>query len=45
MKDELGCKTMKEFIGLRAKSYIFWVDDGSEEKKQKALKKVSHKKN
>ena len=35
MKNELGCKTMKEFIGLRAKSYIFWVDDGSEEKKTK----------
>ena len=30
---------MKKFIGLRAKSYSYLIDDGSEDKKQKTQKK------
>ena len=30
MKDELGRKTMKEFVGLGAKTYSYLIDDGSE---------------
>ena len=29
-KDELRGKTMKEFCGLRAKTYAYLMDDGSE---------------
>ena len=38
MKDELGGKTMTEFIWLRAKTYSYLVDDGSEDKKAKGTK-------
>ena len=38
MKDELGGKIMIEFVGLRAKSYSYIIDDGSEDKKAKGTK-------
>ena len=37
MKDELGGKIMKTFVGLRAKTYI--ADDGNEDRKAKGTKK------
>ena len=39
MKDEAGGKTIKEFVGLRAKLYSFIMDDGEETKKCKGIKK------
>ena len=39
MKDELGGKIMKEFIGFRAKMHSYLIDDGSENKKAKGTKK------
>ena len=39
MKDELGGKIMTKFVGLRAKTYIYLIDDGSENKKSKGTKK------
>ena len=39
MKDELGRKIMKKFVGLRAKIYIYLIGDGSEYKKTKSTKK------
>ena len=46
MKDELG---VTEFVGLRAKTYGYLIDDGSEDKEIKdqiitRYKKVCHKK-
>ena len=32
-KDELGGKVMKEFVGLRAKTWAYLMDDDSEHKK------------
>ena len=32
---------MAKFVGLRAKTYSYLIDDGSEDKKQKAQKIVS----
>ena len=32
-RDELGGKIMIEFAGLRAKTYSYLIDDGSESKK------------
>ena len=43
-KDELGEKIMKEFAGLRAKTYAYLMDDDSEHKKSKRNKEVCHKK-
>ena len=34
-KDELGGKIMKEFCVLRAKTYLYLMDDNSEIKKSK----------
>ena len=39
MKDELGGKIMTEFVGLRAKTYSYLIDDGSGDKKAKGIKK------
>ena len=39
MKDELGGKIMTKFVGLRAKIYSYLIDDGSEDKKAKSIKK------
>ena len=43
MKDELAGKVITKFVGLRAKTYSYLIDDGSEDKKAKDMKK-SHKK-
>ena len=38
-KDELGGKIMKEFCVLRAKTYIYLMDDDSKNKKAKRVKR------
>ena len=38
MKDELGGKTITEFVTLRPKTYSFLTDDGKEDKKAKGTK-------
>ena len=44
MKDELVGKIMIKYVGLRAKTYSYLINDGSEDKKQ-SHKKVYHKRN
>ena len=44
MKDELGGRIMKEFIGLRPKCYSYLTDDGNVDKKAKGTKKCVIKK-
>ena len=39
MKNELGGKLTTKFVGLRAKTYIYLIDDGSKDKKAKSTKK------
>ena len=39
MKDKLGGKIMTKFVGLRAKTYSYLIDDASEDKKAKGTKK------
>ena len=39
MKDELYGKIMTKFFGLRAKTFIYLIDDASEDKKTKGTKK------
>ena len=38
MNDELG-KIMAKLVGLRAKTYSYLIDDGSEDEKAKGIKK------
>ena len=38
MKDELGGRIIAQFVGLRAKTYSYLIDDGSEDKKAKGTK-------
>ena len=45
MKDELGGNIMKEYVGLRAKTYSYLKDNNNhEDKKRQKQKKVCHKK-
>ena len=44
MTDELGGNIMKKIVRLRAKSYSYLKDDGSEDKTAKALKSVIKRK-
>ena len=39
MEDELGKKIMTKFVGLRAKTYSYLIDDGREDKKVEGTKK------
>ena len=39
MKDELGGKIMRKFVGLKAKTYSYLIDEGSEDKKANGTKK------
>ena len=39
MKNELGRKIIVKFVGLRAKTYSYLIDDASEDKKAKGTKK------
>ena len=39
MKDELGGKFLTKFVGLRAKTYIYMINNSSENKKAKGTKK------
>ena len=39
MKDELGGQIMKEFVGLRAKTYSYLKDTNDEDRKAKGTKK------
>ena len=43
IKDEFGGKIMTKIVGLRAKTYSYLIDDGSEDKKAKGTKSVSSK--
>ena len=38
-KDELGGEIMKKIVGLKAKTYSYLIDDGSEDKKAKGTNK------
>ena len=43
MKDELVGKIMTKFVGLRAKIYSYLINNGSEDKKTKDIKKCAIK--
>ena len=43
MKDELVGKIMTKFVGLRAKIYSYLINNGSEDKKTKGIKKCAIK--
>ena len=38
MKDKLGRKILIKFVGFRAKTYSYLIDDGNRHKKAKAAK-------
>ena len=44
MRDKLGKKIVTKFIGLRAKTYSYLIDDGSKNKKAKSIQ-LKKKKN
>ena len=44
MKDELGSKLMKEFVGLRAEIYSYSIVDSGKNKTTKGREKMYHKK-
>ena len=44
MKDELGIQNMKQFLGLRAKTYSYLKDNNDEDKKAKGTRKCVIKK-
>ena len=44
MKDELGIQIMKQFLGLRAKTYSYLKDNNDEDKKVKGTRKCVIKK-
>ena len=39
MNYALGGRIMIKFVGLRAKKYSHWIDDGSEDKKKSVIKR------
>ena len=43
MKIELGGQIMTKFVGLRAKTYSYLIDDGSENRKANGSKKCTMK--
>ena len=40
MKNELGGKIMTKFVGFRAKTYSYLIDDDSQDEKAESTKKV-----
>ena len=44
IKDEFGGKIMTRFVGLKAKTDSYLIDDGSEDKKAKGTKNCHKKK-
>ena len=45
IKDESSEKIMTKFVGLRAKTYSYLIDDGSKDKKANGIKKCVIKRN
>ena len=39
-KDELGGKIMKEFVAIWPKTYSYWMNDDTEHKKARGIKKA-----